>query len=176
LPESLRAPALAPPRDPVLALPPREGRALLRLVGVFGAIAWSPVLGVAREDKTGDCGAARRLVVAVVLVTAAGRCRDACGARKFAVADGRVDDRASLHSGAVLRETAAVQRYGCDSEGGVWERMRRGTGSAGVDGDDGRTVARPRGWGMWLAHAGRAGAWAPVDPLEVGGPPRPCAC
>jgi hypothetical protein len=36
---SLRAPVLGRPPRPMLARPPREGRALSRLVGVLGAIA-----------------------------------------------------------------------------------------------------------------------------------------
>ena len=47
MPDSLRPPApmVPPPRDPVLALPPREGRALLRLSGVFGAILMEGGIG-----------------------------------------------------------------------------------------------------------------------------------
>jgi hypothetical protein len=59
LPESLRAPALAPPpRDPVLARPPREGRALLSLVGVLGAIM-GVVLGSVKGRETRSAATAR---------------------------------------------------------------------------------------------------------------------
>jgi hypothetical protein len=77
------------------------------------------------------------------------------GVAAFAGAVRRVGNGVSLRGSAVLRGTGAIQRDGCDSDGRVWELMRSldGDGDGEDDDDDGRIVARPRGWGMWLAHA-----------------------
>jgi hypothetical protein len=52
LPDSLR--------DPVLALPPREGRALLRLLGVFGAMLLAVLARDVKQVIGGSVSSSRR--------------------------------------------------------------------------------------------------------------------